>query len=135
MNIAQKTRTITRLPQFFAIHKIGGTPTDLQHTVQVNNVSGKILQYLYVKKTPAEDFPDTFLYYKVNLQYRLEICTRICSSNNYVIYSHVFCHSIKVKRSTYCRNFLNWLPSSSMSTNFHLQTLPEPELTTSPIDM
>ena len=59
MNIAQKIQTIARLPQFFAIHKIGGTRTEMQHAVQVNNVSGKILPYLYVEKTPTEDFPDT----------------------------------------------------------------------------
>ena len=59
MNVAQKTQTITRLPQFFAIHKIGGTCTDMQHAVQVNNMSGKILRYLYIEKTPSEDFPDT----------------------------------------------------------------------------
>ena len=59
MNVAQKTRTITRLPTFFAIHKIGGTRTDLQHAVQVNNVSSKILRYIYIEETPTEDFPDT----------------------------------------------------------------------------
>ena len=59
MNVAQKTPTITRLPQFFAIHKIGGTHADLQHTVQVNNVSSKNLQYINIEETPTEDFPDT----------------------------------------------------------------------------
>ena len=58
MNIAQKTQKITRLPQFFAIHKIGGTCTDLQHAVQVNNVSLQILQYIYIEETPTEDFAD-----------------------------------------------------------------------------
>ena len=59
MNVAQKTQTITRLPKFFAIHKIGGTHTDLQHAVQVNNMSSKILRYINIEKTPTEDFPDT----------------------------------------------------------------------------
>ena len=58
MNVAQKTRTITRPPQFFAIHKIGGTHTDLQHAVQVNNMSLQILPYIYIEETPTEDFPD-----------------------------------------------------------------------------
>ena len=59
MNVAQKTRTITRLPHFFAIHKIGGTRTDLQHAVQVNNMSSKILRYINIEETATEDFPDT----------------------------------------------------------------------------
>ena len=61
MNVAQETQTITRLPQFFVIHKIGGTRTDLQHVVQVNNVSLKILRYINIEETPTEDFPDTSL--------------------------------------------------------------------------
>ena len=39
MNVAQKSRRITHLPEYFAVHKIGGTQTDMLPVVQVNNVS------------------------------------------------------------------------------------------------
>ena len=56
MNVAQKTWTITRLPQFFAIHKIGGTRTDLQHTVQVNKGVQKYYDILTLRRLLLKTF-------------------------------------------------------------------------------
>ena len=39
MNIAQKYRRVTNLPEYLAVHNTGITMTELDHVVQVNRVS------------------------------------------------------------------------------------------------
>ena len=39
MNLAQKLWRITVLPEYLAVHKIGGTRTEMQEVIQLNNVS------------------------------------------------------------------------------------------------
>ena len=39
MNVSQKLRRITVLPEYLAVHKIGGTRMEMQEVIQLNNVS------------------------------------------------------------------------------------------------
>ena len=42
MNIAQKYRRVTNLPEYLAVHNTGITMTELDHVVQVNRVSTEL---------------------------------------------------------------------------------------------